>query len=270
MPSAAGATFFCIKLTSQFFLQSVPLLSFAELCHSLNVPLPERQHRPLGPPSASIHALITSLLSILNIGPRGYQIIEGPPTLDQYWWLFQDRVSQGVANENNTFRDLRMMQGKSFRIYLHPIKGDQRSVIRVASTISFISADPADRALGLPGVSISRLLSKEPDILVNANNYFPSKAFGIVLYAIIVEITVIGHEKRAHTVIIPLEWSHAYITHLGLAHAVANGFHDVLSQISQPRPVHEKTLRLVALYSTDPSSQRWNAAYTIVNTKGSK
>ncbi|KAK0446956.1 uncharacterized protein EV420DRAFT_1647849 [Desarmillaria tabescens] len=246
---------------------NVPLPSFAELRHSLNVPPPERQHRDSAPvqPNASTPPLITSPRPILNIDPQGYQIIQGPPTPDQYWWLFHDNRSQGVTNENSprgnnytvdkpsaaiaTEPDLCLGPSGGFAkdlyhskslihvwlkenhsVYLHPIMGDQRSVIPVASTISFTSTDPTDRALGLPGVT------KKGRILL----LFPSNS------------------------------SNAYITHLGLAQAIANGFHDVLSQSPQPRPVHEKTLRLVALYSTDPSGQRWNAAYAIVKMKDSK
>ncbi|KAK0212082.1 hypothetical protein DFS33DRAFT_1278921 [Desarmillaria ectypa] len=152
-------------------------------------------------------------------------------------------------------------RGNSFSVYLHRRLGDKRSTIPVRATVPFISSDPIDRALGLPGVSISRLLGQEPDILVNANSFIPYPPPGFK-----VEISVVGYEG-ADEFFIPLECTHASITHLGVARILARAFREFINRSPQPNPVNETNIRLVALYEGHDSKDRhWNVAYAVVNT----
>ncbi|PBK90365.1 hypothetical protein ARMGADRAFT_1032411 [Armillaria gallica] len=80
-------------------------------------------------------------------------------------------------------------QGNSFYVYLHRLLGDPRSTIPFRLTIPFISSDTIDRALGLPGVSILRLLAQERDVLVNANSFIPPPPDVIATARMMVEIT---------------------------------------------------------------------------------
>ncbi len=80
-----------------------------------------------------------------------------------------DILQQGTFSRK-VIVDLSMTRRSSYRVCLHrPIKHHNLRSFNVLKTTPFISADPKDRALGLPGVSVSRLLDKEPNILLNAN-----------------------------------------------------------------------------------------------------
>ncbi|KAG7441006.1 uncharacterized protein BT62DRAFT_1046595 [Guyanagaster necrorhizus] len=149
-------------------------------------------------------------------------------------------------------------QGNFFRVYLHRPEGDNHSRIPVLSTVPFISADLTDIALGLPGVSIARILAKEPDILVNANSLrsvIPYPQSVNTTSTIKVEIKIIGYHKLALAVI-PVECSHGILSHLGLAKSVAYVFRQLICQRdkeNQPQCLSEMYMRLVALYLVDPS-----------------
>ncbi|SJL17153.1 uncharacterized protein ARMOST_20697 [Armillaria ostoyae] len=69
-----------------------------------------------------------------------------------------------------TYVDRLKTQGKSYTVYLHRPKWDERTSLPVLKNIPFISNDPSDKALGLPGVSVTRLLAMEPGILADSNS----------------------------------------------------------------------------------------------------
>ncbi len=81
-------------------------------------------------------------------------------------------------------------QALTFHLFLHRNPKDERSTLPIYSVIPFISADPMDNALNLPGVSIARLLSKEQDILVNANSFIEDPKLGSDIQALKVNIIV--------------------------------------------------------------------------------
>ncbi len=81
-------------------------------------------------------------------------------------------------------------QAPTFHLFLHRNPKDERSTLPIYSVIPFISADPMDSALNLPGVSIARLLSKEQDILVNANSFIEDPTLGSDIQALKVNIIV--------------------------------------------------------------------------------
>ncbi|PBK73127.1 hypothetical protein ARMSODRAFT_716698 [Armillaria solidipes] len=81
-------------------------------------------------------------------------------------------------------------QGSSFQIYLHCNPKDARPTLPICFTIPFISADPADIALSLPGVSIARLLTQEQNVLVNANSFIENPLLGTDIQVIKVNLFV--------------------------------------------------------------------------------
>ncbi|KAG7439656.1 uncharacterized protein BT62DRAFT_1013626 [Guyanagaster necrorhizus] len=97
-----------------------------------------------------------------------------------------------------------MAQGKSFRHLPSPHPG-RTHALPFPSLRPFSSSQrtrPIERLVSLVFV---RLLAKEPDILVNANDCFPSKAFGMVFFhtiAIAIEITD-TRKGHTHTIIVP-------------------------------------------------------------------
>ncbi|PBK59216.1 hypothetical protein ARMSODRAFT_807388 [Armillaria solidipes] len=157
-------------------------------------------------------------------------------------------------------------QGNGFYVYLHRLLGDPCSTIPFRLTIPFISSDTIDKALGLPGVSISRLLAQEPDVLVNANSFIPPPPDVIATARMMVEITIVGYEGVLRFPI-AMECSHARMTHLGLARVLAHGFREFINRSPQPRHINETNLRLVATYLLHGSKDHyWNVAYAVVNT----
>lgn len=75
-------------------------------------------------------------------------------------------------------------QGKSYTVYLHRPKWDERTSLPVLKSIPFISNDPTDQELGLPGISLIRLLAMEPGILddsdsvvLDAQSLWPTRAW---------------------------------------------------------------------------------------------
>ncbi|KAK0231312.1 hypothetical protein IW262DRAFT_475415 [Armillaria fumosa] len=81
-------------------------------------------------------------------------------------------------------------QGSSFQIYLHRNPKDTRSTLPICSAIPFISADPTDITLNLPGVSIARLLAQEQNVLVNANSFMENSSLGTDVQIIKVNLFV--------------------------------------------------------------------------------
>ncbi|PBK59200.1 hypothetical protein ARMSODRAFT_1090905 [Armillaria solidipes] len=69
-----------------------------------------------------------------------------------------------------TYVDPLKNQGKSYTVYLHRPKWDERTSLPVLKSILFISNDPGDQELGLPGVSVTRLLAMEPGILADSDS----------------------------------------------------------------------------------------------------
>ncbi|PBK59255.1 hypothetical protein ARMSODRAFT_1027542 [Armillaria solidipes] len=155
--------------------------------------------------------------------------------------------------------------GNGFIVYLHRPLGDQRSTIRVRGAIPFISTDTMDRALGLPGVSIGRLLCQEPDILVNANSVIQPPELKGSEFAIRVEISAAGYNGVVKKFLL-MECTHGWMTHLGLARQVAYGFIQLLAKSPQRTHFNATNLRLVALYKLEDSKDNvWNVAYAVVN-----
>ncbi|KAK0209476.1 hypothetical protein IW262DRAFT_1486472 [Armillaria fumosa] len=161
--------------------------------------------------------------------------------------------------------NLSMTQGSSYRVFLHrPQQPNIRRDFNVFKSIPFISADPKDRALGLPGVSVSRLLDREPNILLNANMSIASLTFTGVSHTrdtLTVEVRVVGCGEVTKS-FIRLECNHAIITHLGMAYSLA---HD-LQNGSGRKSYTENHLRLISLYTVDPPGGCWNVAYAILDT----
>ncbi|PBK59675.1 hypothetical protein ARMSODRAFT_982871 [Armillaria solidipes] len=123
-------------------------------------------------------------------------------------------------------------QGPSFRLFLHRNSKDERSTLPIYSVIPFISADPTDGALNLPGVSIARLLTKEQGILVNANSFIEDPTLGSDIQALKVNIIINGFENHSKGITIPLECSHGLLTHLGLAQTISAKICCVIHQVS--------------------------------------
>ncbi|SJL16972.1 uncharacterized protein ARMOST_20509 [Armillaria ostoyae] len=157
-------------------------------------------------------------------------------------------------------------QGPSFRLFLHRNPKDERSTLPIYSIIPFISADPMDNALNLPGVSIARLLTKEQNILVNANSFIEDPTLGSDIQVLKVNIILKGFENHGKGITIPLECSHGILTHLGLAQTVSAQIRCVIHQKNNDlQPFNETNMRLVAIYSTDERGRLWNVAYATVN-----
>ncbi|KAK0477516.1 hypothetical protein EDD18DRAFT_1114663 [Armillaria luteobubalina] len=156
-------------------------------------------------------------------------------------------------------------QGPSFRLFLHRNPKDKRSTLPIHSIIPFISADPTDRALNLPGVSIAWLLTKEQDILVNGNSFIQNPMLGSDIQVLKVNIIIKGYEDHSKGITIPLECSHGLLSHLGLANTISKRIHCVIRQKNDNDPLFDETnMRLVAIYSMDDKGRLWNVAYAIV------
>ncbi|KAK0212078.1 hypothetical protein DFS33DRAFT_613 [Desarmillaria ectypa] len=283
--------------------ERVTLPSFAELCQSLNRPHPPQPRGTLVQPNAGPtspppvinvnsygHKVIQGPVShdqcwleqIQGIAykncPPGYDyamrkpLETWPPAHERQWChLFTcdesgeycSLLQQGTIAPQTYIDPLKTL-GNSYRIYLHRPKGDKRNTLPVLKTIPFISADPSDRALGLPGVSISRLIAKEPDILVNANSFGLNPRMISSMNKLNIEVRVVGCKIVDH-IEIRVECNHAVKTHLGIAYMLVHSFHQVILRSTHRKPFDEMGLRLVALYTVDPSSEYWNAAYAIVD-----
>ncbi|KAK0482850.1 hypothetical protein EDD18DRAFT_1112485 [Armillaria luteobubalina] len=158
-------------------------------------------------------------------------------------------------------------QGTSFQLFLHRNRTDERSTLPIYSVIPFISADHTDTTLNLPGISIARLLTKERDILLNANSFIEDHMLGSDIQVLKVNIIIIGFENHGKGLTIPLECSHGLLTHLGLAQTISTKIRCIIHQMNNDlRPFDETNIRLVALYSTDDRGRLWNVAYAIVKT----
>ncbi|PBK90357.1 hypothetical protein ARMGADRAFT_1082637 [Armillaria gallica] len=164
--------------------------------------------------------------------------------------------------------DLSMTRRSSYRVCLHrPIKHHNLRSFNVLKTIPFISADPKDRALGLPGVSVSRLLHKEPNILLNANMSISSLSSVGVSHpsdTLTVEVRVVGCAAVENS-FIRVECNHAITTHLGMAYSLARDFQNVIWRSSGRKSYTENHLRLISLYTVDPPGGSWNVAYAILD-----
>ncbi|KAK0202280.1 hypothetical protein DFS33DRAFT_1444727 [Desarmillaria ectypa] len=119
----------------------------------------------------------------------------------------------------------------SFRMFLHQNPKDRRSTLPIYSVIPFISPDSKDSPLKLPGISISRLLSKERDILVNANSFIEETTLGSNMQVINVNIIIKGYEHRGRGIKIPLECSHGFLTHLGLAQTISETIYHIIHEV---------------------------------------
>ncbi|KAK0221266.1 hypothetical protein IW262DRAFT_1459439 [Armillaria fumosa] len=156
-------------------------------------------------------------------------------------------------------------QGSSFQLFLYRNPKDERSTLPIYSVIPFISADHTDRTLNLPGISIARLLTKERDILLNANSFIEDHMLGSDIQVLKVNIIIKGFENHSKGVTIPLECSHGLLTHLGLAQTISAKIRSIIHQTNNDlQPFDETNMRLVALYSTDDRGKLWNVAYAIV------
>lgn len=62
-----------------------------------------------------------------------------------------------------------------------------------------------------------------------------------------------------------MECKHAVLTRLGLAYSLAADFFRVYDRGTKEKSFDFMRLRLVALYTVDPSSVQWNVAYAIVD-----
>ncbi|PBK84950.1 hypothetical protein ARMGADRAFT_1087853 [Armillaria gallica] len=271
------------------------------VCYMFAVPTPGQQLRQLvQPKGTSIGVMLTSP-AVINIDSDGHECIEAPlRTNDIYFkeWLmppgnnyvvpkkravFLGGTTTGVCNQalclfpeagfhrslvnspSLVYTQSTKAQGSSFRLFLHRNPKDERSTLPICSVIPFISADPVDSALDLPGVSIARLLSKEQDILVNANSFIEDPTLGSDIQVLKVNIIITGYEDNGQGITIPLECSHGLLSHLGLARTVSERIRCVIHQKnSHPRPFDETNMRLVAMYSTDDRGRLWNVAYAIV------
>ncbi|PBK84966.1 hypothetical protein ARMGADRAFT_1087868 [Armillaria gallica] len=156
-------------------------------------------------------------------------------------------------------------QAPTFQLFLHRNPKDERSTLPIYSVIPFISADPMDSTHNLPGVSIARLLSKEQDILVNANSFIEDPTLGSDIQVLKVNIIITGYEDNGQGITIPLECSHGLLSHLGLAQTISAKIRYIIHQKNNDlRPFDETNIRLVAIYSTDDRGRLWNIAYAIV------
>ncbi|KAK0468852.1 hypothetical protein IW261DRAFT_1597921 [Armillaria novae-zelandiae] len=167
--------------------------------------------------------------------------------------------------------NLSMTRGRAYRVYLHCPSGRHASLrtFNVLKTIPFISADPKDRELGLPGVSVSRLLAKEPNILLNADTLISNlPSIGVSCYSdtLSIDVKVVGCSNSAVKSVIRLKCSHAIMTHLGMAYSLARDLQNVIWRSSDRKTYNENHLRLISLYTVDPPGGRWNVAYAIMDT----
>ncbi|KAK0209480.1 hypothetical protein IW262DRAFT_1468732 [Armillaria fumosa] len=145
-------------------------------------------------------------------------------------------------------------RGKSYTVYLHRPKWDDRKSLPVLKSIPFISDDPSDQELGLPGVSVPRLLATEPDILAasnsvirNTESLWPTQRAWSPQVRV-KEHSLVKYRCYNNTV----ECKHAVLTHLGLAYSLAADFFRVYDQGIKEKSFDFMRLRLVALYTVDP------------------
>ncbi|KAK0243600.1 hypothetical protein EDD85DRAFT_931962 [Armillaria nabsnona] len=266
---------------------------------SESVPSPGQQlGRLVQPDCASIGVMLTSP-AVISIDSEGHQCIKGPLSQNQR------HIFQGMAHGSVLKRCVRRRpefamrrfaccpmphftriwlvpghfnrkilevytqstkaQVPTFQLFLHRNPKDERSTLPIYSVIPFISADPTEMALNLPGVSIARLLTKERDILVNANGFIEDPTLGNDIQVLKVNIIIKGFENHSKGVTIPLECSHGLLLHLGLAQTIAAKIRYIIHQKNNDlRPFDETNMRLVAIYSTDDRGRLWNVAYAIV------
>ncbi|KAK0209471.1 hypothetical protein IW262DRAFT_1486467 [Armillaria fumosa] len=300
--------------------ENFTLPHFADLCETFNVPPPSRRRGDVVQPN--VPGPITPLYTsppVINFGPDGYHVIQGPLNHDQQGMLqsqfsIPDAMLKNISPKNHyavpkmhgptshgepvrssdkcyvpftrqpggncfmlqlqrpffdseqrSIRPRTEARGNNFVVYLHRPQGDQRSTIPFRGSIPFISTDAMDRALGLPGVSISRLFSEEPGILVNANGIFSFPHPTKILAAYRVEIAAAGcNEVVKNTFLV--ECAHSRITRLGLARHLAHGLVYLLTQTPEPRHLNASNVRLVALYKLEGTEDDvWNVAYAVVN-----
>ncbi|KAK0482882.1 hypothetical protein EDD18DRAFT_1112517 [Armillaria luteobubalina] len=123
-------------------------------------------------------------------------------------------------------------QGPSFWLFLHRNPKDEHSTLPIHSIIPFISANPTDRVLNLPGISIARLLTKEQDILVNGNSFIQNPTLSSDIQVLKVNIIIKGYEDHSKGITIPLECSHGLLSHLGLANTILKRIRCVIRQLS--------------------------------------
>ncbi|KAK0468854.1 hypothetical protein IW261DRAFT_1012366 [Armillaria novae-zelandiae] len=158
-------------------------------------------------------------------------------------------------------------RGRSYTVYLHRPKSDDRENLPVLKSIPFISSDPSDQELGLPGVSMPRLLATEPGILadsnsviLNAESLWPTACDWCPLVRVKGQPIV---KSRCYNSTV--ECKHAVLTHLGLAYSLAADFFRIFDHNLKEKWFDFMRLRLVALYTVDPSRVQWNVAYAIVD-----
>ncbi|PBK84959.1 hypothetical protein ARMGADRAFT_1036672 [Armillaria gallica] len=241
------------------------------------VPTPGQQLGQLVQPDCASIGVMLASPAVINIKSDGHECIKGPLTQNQRH-IFQGKAHGSVLKHcppgNNYVVPKKWLvtivistkaQAPTFQLFLHRNPKDERSTLPIYSVIPFISADPMDSALNLPGVSIARLLSKEQDILVNANSFIEDPTLGSDIQALKVNIIIKGFENQGQGITIPLECGHGLLTHLGLAQTISAKIRCVIHQKNNDlRPFDETNMRLVAIYSTDDRGRLWNVAYGTV------
>ncbi|KAK0453094.1 hypothetical protein EV421DRAFT_1730231 [Armillaria borealis] len=248
-------------------------------------PTPGQQLDRLVQPSIESIGIILSSPPEIHVGNDGYECIKGP--LNQN----QRRIWQGIAHGtilkrcppgNNYIVPKRAPQpGVPFEeapdsiVCLSP-QGPLAQEFSDFTLPNYATkykaqADPADIALNLPGVSIARLLTQEQNVLVNANSFIENSLLGTDVQIIKVNLFVQGCENHGMGISIPLECNHGFLTHLGLAHMISDGFYRILhtqeSPTDRPSAFEETDMRLVALFSTDVKGSLWNAALGEISTQ---